>query len=31
MLGSFCGRVLVETWTSSLEMDETSWFADPVT
>jgi hypothetical protein len=30
-LGSFCGKVLVETWTSSPEANETNWFEDPVT
>src|SRR5207245_2164357 len=30
-LGSFCGKVLVETWASSPEANETNWFEDPVT
>ena len=30
-LGSFCGRVLVETWTSSPGANETNWFEDPLT
>ena len=30
-LGSFCGKVLVETWTSSPEANETNSVEDPVT